>query len=255
MTRVIKLGGRAQNAPTLGGDLTRAVAQDSRLVVVHGGGDEVTGLMRSLGREPTFIQGRRVTTSEDLDIVRMVLSGRVNKRLVSQFTKAGLAAAGISGEDVGTLRCRPFGNGEFGAVGEPAAVSTLLLEALLDAGIVPVVSPLGTFGDGEPCNVNGDDAAAAIAVALGASELLFVADVPGVMRGDTLVNALDRAGAAELIAEGGASGGMVAKLEAAWRAVEGGVARVRIGAPASICDPGAGTLLTVATAARSGADQ
>lgn len=255
MTRVIKLGGRAQDAPELGGDLTRAVENGDRLVVLHGGGDEVTGLMRSLGREPTFVQGRRVTTSEDLDIVRMVLSGRINKRLVRRFAKAGLTAAGISGEDAGTLRCRPFRHGEFGVVGEPASVSTLLLHAILDAGIVPVVSPLGTLEDGSPCNVNGDDAAAAVAVALSARELLFVADVPGVLSGDTVVKVLDRAAAAELIAAGAASGGMIAKLEAAWRAMEGGVARVRIGGPASITDPGAGTFLIAATAARSGAAQ
>ncbi len=168
--RVIKLGGRAQGDPALPAAIAAAVHAGARVVVVHGGGDEVSQLQRRMGVEPTFHNGRRVTTEGDLAIVRMVLSGMVNKRLVGAFAGAGVRAVGISGEDGGLLTCRPFGDGILGVVGEPDSVDPALLTTLLDGGFTPVVSPLGRFADGQGCNVNGDDAAAAIAAALGVKE-------------------------------------------------------------------------------------
>jgi acetylglutamate kinase len=243
-TRVIKIGGRAQGDPALAPALAAAVAAGDRLCVVHGGGDEVSQLQRQLGAEPTFLGGRRVATEGDLVVVRMVLSGTVNKRLVRDFTAAGVPAAGVSGEDGQLLTCRVFGDGSLGAVGEPARVEPALLHALVAGGFVPVVSPLGRFADGQGCNVNGDDAAAAIAAALGADELLLVADVPGVLdAAGERIPSLDEEGMAALVASGGAKGGMIAKLESARRALDGGVARVRIGNLAAIGDREAGTVL------------
>jgi acetylglutamate kinase len=243
MTRVIKLGGRAQNDSHLSGLVARAAAQQ-RVCIVHGGGDEVTALMRQVGREPTFIHGRRVTTLDDIAIVRMVLSGTVNKRLVAQFLTAGVRAVGLSGEDGALVEAQPFGDGSLGAVGEPVRVHAGLLDALLDAGYLPVVSPLARGPTGDALNVNGDDAAAAIAAALGASELLLVADVDGVHdESGTVLHELRADDAQRLIAAGVAKSGMAAKLEAALRALQHGVARVRIGDLRAIEDDAAGTVI------------
>lgn len=245
MTRVIKIGGRAQGDPALVQALVEAHRAAPALCVVHGGGDEVTTLQRALGQEPTFVNGRRVTSAEEITLVRMVLSGTVNKRLVGAWLVAGLPAVGISGEDGALLGCDVFGDGSLGAVGQPARVDPAVLRALLDAGFVPVVSPVGRFlSDGSGCNVNGDDAAAAIAGALGASELLLVADVDGFRDASgSVVASLDASTAADQIAAGVATGGMIAKLEAALRALDHGVTRVRIGGVRAIADASQGTVV------------
>jgi acetylglutamate kinase len=172
----------------------------------------------------------------------MVLSGTVNKRLVSQFLNAGIRAVGISGEDGALLQATLFNGGSLGAVGAPALVNAGLLEALMDAGYLPVISPLGRGPDGNALNVNGDDAAASIAAAIDASELLLVADVPGVLdaSGD-LIKVLHTDAAEQLISTGIAKGGMAAKLDAATRGLLHGVARVRIGNMDAIEDTTAGT--------------
>ena len=250
MIRVIKIGGRAQGDPSLASAIAGASAAQASLCVVHGGGDEVTALQRALGHEPRFVGGRRATSAGELDVVRMVLSGTVNKRLVRAFADAGTRAVGISGEDGSLLHCRVFGDGSLGAVGEPTSADPAVLHALLRAGFTPVISPLGRLEDGRGCNVNGDDAASAIAAALHADELLLVADVAGVLdaRG-ALVAHLDRAEVDAMIASGVARDGMVAKLEAALRALALGVHRVRIGDISAISAPDAGTVITVATPA------
>jgi acetylglutamate kinase len=162
--------------------LKRAAAGDDELVVVHGGGDEVSALQRRLGSEPTFIGGRRVTTEGDMETVRMVLSGTVNKRIVRQLLDLGINAVGISGEDGALLPAALLDGGALGAVGEPLVANARPVEALLSAGFVPVISPLGRDAvSGRGLNINGDDAAAAIAGALLADELLLLADVPGVL--------------------------------------------------------------------------
>ncbi|GMV08482.1 MAG: acetylglutamate kinase [Gemmatimonadota bacterium] len=251
-TRVIKIGGRAQGDPGLAPAIASAVARGDRVCVVHGGGDEVSQLQRQLGAEPAFHNGRRVTTEGDLLVVRMVLSATVNKRLVGALAAAGLAAAGISGEDGGLLTCRLFADGALGAVGEPEIVNPALVHALFAGGFVPVISPVGRFADGSGCNVNGDDAAAAIAAALGADELVLVADVPGVLdAGGAVIPQLDSDGMADLVASGGAKGGMIAKLESARRALNGGVGRVRVGNLAAIPDASAGTTLVAHAERRS----
>jgi acetylglutamate kinase len=213
--------------------------------IVHGGGDEVSSLQRRLGSTPQFRGGRRVTTADDLEVVRMVLSATVNKRLVAQLVGAGVRAVGVSGEDAGMLEARATDRETLGEVGAPTRVDRDVLDALLSRGFVPVISPLARDEEsGGTLNVNGDDAAAAFAVALGATELLLIADVPGVLIHGTPVATLDLDAAANLIASGTARDGMAAKLEAARRALEGGVPAVRIGNLQAISAPHAGTSIT-----------
>ena len=246
MKRVVKIGGRAQGDPALMRHLADVALSGDALVLVHGGGDEVTALQRRLGSEPTFVGGRRVTTDADMETVRMVLSGTVNKRLVRQLVDEGIPAVGISGEDAGLLPARLLDDGALGAVGEPLGANVRAIEALLDAGLVPVISPLGRHAEtGRGLNINGDDAAAAIAGALRADELLLIADVPGVLDPDgVLVPVISIDAIDDMIASGVARGGMSAKLQAARRALSAGVASVRISDINALANPGVGTRLT-----------
>jgi len=244
MRRVVKIGGRAQGDPQLVVQLVAAARRGESRAVVHGGGDEVSALQRRLGLEPQFRGGRRVTSAEDLELVRMVLSGATNKRLVAQLLSAGMRAVGISGEDAGLLSARVT-NPDFGRVGGDITAHPALLMHLWSGGFIPVISPLGRDADdpqGGGLNVNGDDAAAAIAGAIGADELLLVADVSGVLDDQgTVIPQLDGAAVQALITRGVATGGMAAKLEAGTLALRGGVRRVRIGDLRAITDATAGT--------------
>jgi acetylglutamate kinase len=249
VTRVFKIGGRAQSDPELAAALLAAASID-RIIVVHGGGDEVSALQRRLGLVPQFNGGRRVTTTDDLEVVQMVLSGSANKRLVAAFVSAGLRAVGVSGEDDGLLRARATSRETLGEVGAPTRVDARLVTLLVENGFVPVISPLARDEEtGGTLNVNGDDAAAAIATALAADELVLVADVPGVIADGVIVTELEVERAAALIDNGTARDGMAAKLQAARRAVELGVARVRIGNIEAIRSPAAGTAITLSPTA------
>ncbi len=250
MKTVVKIGGRAQSSPALASVLAEAWgAAPGAMCVVHGGGEDISAMQRRLGGSPGFSGGRRVTSEEDIGVVRMVLSGLVNKRLVSLLVGAGVPAVGISGEDAGFLEAQPLGIEEFGHVGMPGRVSVSLVSTLLEAGYLPVISPLARNADGPGAlNVNGDDAAAAIAVATNADELLLVADVDGVIgAGGAVLDILDVETARALIASGTASNGMAAKLEAAHAALAGGVPSVRIAPLAGILDGELGTTMTLAT--------
>jgi acetylglutamate kinase len=254
-TRVIKIGGRPQGDPALPASIAQLWSDGSSpIVLVHGGGDEVTTLQGALGLEAQFVGGRRVTSAEDIDVVRMALSGSANKRLVAALVSHGVRALGLSGEDASLLTAAPVDPSRLGYVGAPHRANVELLWHLLDGGYLPVVSPVSrnacagaagpnSLGNASALNVNGDDAAAALAVALAADELLLVADVPGVMSDGVVISRLHGAVARNLITAGTAAGGMRAKLEAALWAIDGGVARVRIGDIAAITDPARGTLL------------
>jgi acetylglutamate kinase len=242
VTRVIKIGGNLADDAAWMRDVARAVAASGvPTVLVHGGGKEVSELQRALGIEPEWSDGLRVTTPRVLQVVRMVLSGGVNKRWVAALIDAGADAAGISGEDGGLLTGTVSHGGALGRTGELAAVRTELLDAWLSRGITPVVSPVTRGQDGEGLNVNADDAAAGVASWMRAAELLFVSDVPGVRAGGEWTDALDSHEVAALLESGEAAGGMRPKLRAALRAREAGVERVRIGAVEMITDGGAGT--------------
>ena len=168
--RVIKLGGRVQSDPALPSVLTAAWITSPELIIVHGGGDAMSALQRAFGREAQFVDGKRVTAPDDLDLLRMALSGSANKRLVAALVGAGLPAVGISGEDGGLLRAAADQRDTLGEVGTPSVVNPLLLYHLIAGGFCPVISPLGRDQDstgGGVLNVNGDDAAAAIAIPCG----------------------------------------------------------------------------------------
>ena len=249
MRTVIKLGGRVQSS----GDVIAALAaawadRGGSLCVVHGGGDDISAVQSRMGRQSSFINGRRITTVEDLEIVRMVLSGSVNKRLVSALVSNAVPAVGVSGEDAGTIIARPIDPERFGRAGSVASVRPRLIETLLSAGYLPVLSPVArdeTADGGAAMNVNGDDAAAAIAAALNA-DLLMVADVEGVMDSSGVALAsLDASMMQRMVASSEVSGGMHAKLEAGFAALAGGVKRVRIGSMAAIGDASRGTSLAL----------
>lgn len=247
--RVIKLGGRVQSDPALPGGLARAWAALPSMVVVHGGGDEVSALQEAFGRTSQFVDGRRVTAVEDLELLRMALSGSANQRLVAAMVGAGVAAVGISGEDAGMLQATAEARATMGEVGTPETVNPALLLHLLTGGFCPVVSPLARDRDssgGGVLNVNGDDAAAAIAVAIHASELLLISDVEGVLVNGVALAQLDPDAARALIAAGIARGGMAAKLEAALSALGRRVPRVRIGDLSALSDTTRGTVITLA---------
>lgn len=250
--RVVKLGGRAQSSDALAPAIAAAFAASTALCVVHGGGDEISALQRALGSEPRFVAGRRITTRQDLDVIRMMLSGLVNKRLVSLFTAAGARAVGISGEDAMLIGAAPLGVEEFGYIGMPSRIDTSIIETLWLAGVLPVISPVGASlaQPGTALNVNGDDAAAAIAAALGADELLLVADVDGVLDASgAVIPQLDVEEARALVARGVATGGMAAKLEAAHAALAGGVRTVRIASLRALDDLTHGTTVALAAVA------
>jgi acetylglutamate kinase len=249
MTRVIKIGGRPQGDPALAGALASDWARartNGGLVVVHGGGDEVSVLQASLGGSTTFVNGRRVTTERDIDLVRMALSGSANKRLVSALVENGVDAVGVSGEDAALIGALPMDAEQLGFVGTPTTVNVAFLRHLLFGGYLPVISPVSRDASGSmgsALNVNGDDAAAAIAIALGATELLLVADVEGVMTDGAVIPSLTEMMARAMIADGTAGGGMRAKLEAGLAALAGGVVSVRISDIAAITDSTRGTVM------------
>ena len=248
MKTVIKIGGRVQASARLPERISAAWNEHpASFCIVHGGGDEISAFQRRVGLNPSFVNGRRVTTREDMTVVRMVLSGLVNKKLVSHLVAAGTPAVGISGEDAAMLTASRIDS--LGYAGIPAAVNVELIHTLLTAGYLPVISPLASEEGGEAgeaLNVNGDDAAAAIAIAMGASELLFVADVEGVLaESGRPMTYLDKNEATDLAGKGVINSGMRAKLEAGFAALAAGVERVRISTMDGLGDPGTGTLLSL----------
>lgn len=247
MTRVIKVGGRPQSDPTLPGILAAAARRErGALIIVHGGGDEVSTLQRALGIQATFASGRRITSPDDIDVLRMALSGSANKRLVAALVERSVQAVGLSGEDASLIRATPIDPARLGHVGEATRINVALLSHLLSAGYLPVISPVSRDDSGvlgTTLNVNGDDAAAAIAAATGAAELLLVSDVPGVLQDGELIARIEPPEIDQLVARGAVRGGMEAKLRAAAGALDRGVSRVRISDVSGIADPTRGTVL------------
>lgn len=206
------------------------------VVLVHGGGKAIARLQERLCLEPRFIEGLRVTDDESLDVAEMVLSGLVNKRLVGRLVAAGIPAMGLSGVDNGLFRVvkmKQIGSEthDLGWVGDIRETHAASVEALLALGITPVVSPISLGLDGHTYNVNADHAAAALACALGAAELAFVSNVPGVLGGlgpSECIPTLTPQEVDWLIASGVINGGMVPKVRSALAALGRGVARVRV---------------------------
>jgi len=247
MMRVIKIGGRVQRDVRLAGALAQLwVGAPGSFCVVHGGGETISTLQTQLGGAPRFVDGRRVTTEGDIEVLRMALSGVANKQLVSSLSAKGVDAVGISGEDAALLVAHALDAEVFGKVGRVAEVNDALLRILLGSHYLPVISPVSCDGEavgGGALNVNADDAAAAIAASLEADELLLVSDVSGVIVGGVSAATLSVGEAEWAVASGVATEGMATKLRAALDALRRGVPQVRIGGLDALLDPTLGTTL------------
>lgn len=231
-TVVIKYGGHAMDKPELSeafaADLTRLAAQGMRLVVVHGGGPQISALLNRLHVESRFVNGLRVTDAACMEAVEMVLCGQVNKAVVSALARHGARAAGISGRDGNLLLARRK-HPDLGLVGDVEAVDPSLPRCLLDAGFVPVIAPVASGSEGEALNINADTAAGALAGALEADYFVLISDVPGVLDAQgRLISGLSRAEITRLIDQGVISGGMIPKVEACLNALDAGCGRALI---------------------------
>ena len=252
---VIKLGGAAADhepsLTALARELAALARGRARIVLVHGGGAEVSALSRRLGLEPRFRDGIRITTPEEMPYVDMVLCGAVNKRLVRVLGAAGLRAVGLSGSDGPMFTGAPLA-GAAAAGNRTAAVAqvdTRLPRLLVEHGYLPVIAPTSVQPPARAVNINADAVALRLAPALAADRLLFLSDVPGILKDGAVLAALTPHRAAAEIADGTIGGGMIPKVEAALHALAQGVRRVvigRFGAPgdlASLLTGAAGTTM------------
>ncbi len=230
---VVKIGGSMMDDETALTGLCEALAglgktSAAPLVLVHGGGKDINRHLAWLNEEPVFKDGLRVTGPAALKVVEMTLSGYVNKKLVGLLNAHGAKAAGLSGVDGPTFLCEPI-SPELGQVGRIETVRTGLVDVLLAGGFLPVVSPISVDERQAHYNVNADDAASALAIALRAERLIFVSDVEGVRGADGMrIADLDGTAIDKLIADGVASGGMIPKLRSCKAAVARGVGAVHI---------------------------
>jgi acetylglutamate kinase len=239
-TVVVKYGGHAMGDDHLAAEFGRDIALLKQVginpVIVHGGGPQISAMLKRLDIKSEFIDGLRVTGPLEVEVVEMVLSGTVNKQVASLITQAGALAVGISGKDGGLVRARklvrmkkdPDSNIEkaldLGFVGEPEHVDVRVIHALTGAGLIPVIAPVGIGADGTTYNINADTVAGAVAGALGATRLLMLTDVAGVLDADkNLMPQLTVKDVAANIASGVISGGMIPKVENCVDAVQRGV--------------------------------
>lgn len=243
---VIKIGGEIIDHERLLKSMLRDIVLLSyvgmRPVIVHGGGKEISRELRKLGRTPKFVEGLRVTDEATIEILHEQLAGKLNKELVSIIASNGGRAVGLSGLDGSLVKARKLilkTNREgkevevdLGYVGEVEEVNAALVEYLLNTGYIPVIAPMGIDSEGHPLNINSDPLAAELARALKATKLILVTDVPGVLKDikdfSTLIPRLTVAEARKLLEEKVVKGGMIPKLEASIRAVEGGVGAAHI---------------------------
>ncbi len=245
--RVVKLGGNELDRPAWLAACAAALKVVEPVVVVHGGGRAVSALSQRLGLRVEKREGRRVTPPEVAEVVEMVLAGPANRSVVAALRRAGIDAIGLAGVDGGLLSARPVGadgDGGLGHVGEIAAVRVPLLLSLLADGLTPVIAPMAPGPDGGlPYNVNADDAAAALAGALQAMEVLFICDVPGVCVDGVVRPSIAADEIETLVGRGVATEGMAAKLRAGARALEAGARAARIGDLQLLAHPAAGTAI------------
>jgi acetylglutamate kinase len=224
---VVKYGGHAMGAggETFARDIALLKQVGIHPIVVHGGGPQINRMLDRLGVKSRFVNGLRVTDSETMEIVEMVLAGSINKQLVAAINAAGGRAIGLSGKDGGLIRARKLArNGDLGFVGEPERIDAGVLATFRQSDITPVIAPVGVGAEGETYNINADTVAGAVAAAVKARRFLLLTDVPGVLDADKrLIPELSAAEARRLIADGTISGGMIPKVETCLDAVEGGV--------------------------------
>ena len=234
-TVVIKYGGHAMEDPALA-DL---FAQDVVLmrlvgmnpVVVHGGGPQISDLMRRLGKEPEFVDGLRVTDAESVDIVRMALVGKVNRDIVAVLNQHGSYAVGLSGEDAGLIKVE-MRDERLGFVGDVASIDPSIVDKLTKDELIPVIATIGVDELGQAYNINADTVAGAIAHAMQAEKLVYLTDVAGIYADypdeSSLISGIDVSGVEKLLADGKIDGGMIPKLESCLHALRGGVHRAHI---------------------------
>ena len=239
-TLVIKYGGSAMEKADLKEQFARDVLLlrliGIRPVIVHGGGPQIGALMKKLGKEPHFVGGMRVTDPETMELVEMVLVGKLNKEIVGLINVHGGRAVGLSGKDGNLLRARkrlhrmPDGSSvDIGLVGEVETVNADMIRLLEDNGLIPVIAPVGVGAKGESYNVNADLVAGEVAAALRAEKLIHLTDVRGINGEDgRLVSRLSKRDAERLIKANVIEGGMLPKVESALRALEGGAAKAHI---------------------------
>ncbi len=237
-TVVIKYGGSAMLDP----EINKTIVQDIVLlklvglkpIIVHGGGPEINNMLSKLDIKSEFINGLRVTTKETMEVVEMVLAGKVNKQVVEMISGQGGCAVGLSGKDGKILRAKKINKGgaDLGFVGEIEKVNTRLLKSLIDNDFIPIIAPIGSDEEGNTYNINADYAAVAIAAALNAQKLVFLTDVEGVLKDknnpESLISFLSDVEAKGYIQEGIIAGGMIPKVECCMEAIDKGVKMVHI---------------------------
>ncbi|MEM1386243.1 MAG: acetylglutamate kinase [Pseudomonadota bacterium] len=254
-TVVIKFGGHAMGDPAAMASFARDIVLMQQVgvrpVVVHGGGPMINSLLARLNIQSEFVRGKRVTDAAMVEIVEMVLSGSVGKRIVQAINNAGGRAIGLSGKDANMIVCDPA-DAALGFVGEPVEIDPSVIRNLHDCGMIPVIAPIGAGRDGETFNINGDTAAGAIAGALAADRLLLLTDVAGVKDASgAVLTQLSRDDVRALTESGVIADGMIPKTETALAAVAAGVRAVVIvdGRAPNACllelftEHGAGTLI------------
>uniref|UniRef100_B8HLP6 Acetylglutamate kinase n=1 Tax=Cyanothece sp. (strain PCC 7425 / ATCC 29141) TaxID=395961 RepID=B8HLP6_CYAP4 len=235
-TIVVKYGGAAMKDSNLKDKVIRDIVFMSyvglRPVVVHGGGPEINFWLEKLGIEPQFKNGLRVTDAATMEVVEMVLVGRVNKELVSLINTAGGRAVGLCGQDGNLIRARPQGQDGIGFVGEVQGVDIRLVANLVEKGYIPVISSVAADENGQAYNINADTVAGELAAALGAEKLILLTDTAGILRDyhdpSTLIYKLDIQQARELIDQGVVSGGMIPKVNCCVRSLAQGVRAAHI---------------------------
>ena len=227
-TVVVKFGGHAMGSDgqsnLFAHDIVLMKQVGMHPVVVHGGGPQIGKMLDRLGIKSAFIDGLRVTDRDTVEVVEMVLAGKINKDIVAAINAAGGRAIGLCGKDANLLRARRLTQPDLGFVGVPTVVDASLLHVFSNASLIPVIAPIGVGDNGETFNINADTAAGAIAAALGADRLLLLTDVPGILdRQGQLIPELSPDDARLLMADGTITGGMIPKLETCMDAVEHGV--------------------------------
>lgn len=235
-TIVVKYGGAAMKDSTLKHKVMRDVVFLScvgiRPVLVHGGGPEINSWLGKIGIEPQFKNGLRVTDAATMDVVEMVLVGRVNKEIVSLINRAGGSAVGLCGKDGNLIRARPEGREGVGFVGEVTSMDVRLLESLVSSGYIPVVSSVAADESGQAYNINADTVAGELAAALGAEKLVLLTDTAGILQDykdpSTLIAKVDIQQARQLITDGVVAGGMIPKVKCCVRSLAQGVRAAHI---------------------------
>jgi acetylglutamate kinase len=237
---VIKLGGSAMTRESLKKNFAEDIALISFIgikpIIVHGGGPQIGALLKKLGKESRFVKGLRVTDEETMDVVEMVLVGKVNKDVVSMVNHLGGKAVGISGRDGSLIKARKAQparlaglDEDLGLVGEVDRINPELIDSLEEHGFIPVIAPVGAGPGEKPYNINADTAAVALSASLSAEKFILLTDVPGVMDADNnLISSLTEDQAAELIRSGVASEGMIPKIRCCLSALRGGVPKAHV---------------------------